>query len=165
MTTYSTVDDFLIENIPLPRTLNAQKFVNDAADEIDSVIGARYATPINMLESGPVLRHSRLLIRRVSVALSTGRMILALATPGEDGSLHAYGARLVRDALSLLEGIRVGDILLEGAETTDSFGQDGTMSIVNHDPTSIVDTFESAFMGGAGGGQVSGPVWRPGGLG
>lgn len=163
MASYSTTNDFLIENVALPRSLNQEKIVEDAGDEIDSVIGGRYITPVNLSESGPVARHSRLLIKRISVALSTGRLILALATPSEENGLHAYGARLVRDALSALEKIRTGEIILDGAPQTEAFGQDDSMSITQHDATSIVDTFEAFAMGG-GGGLFPQP-WRPGGLG
>lgn len=147
---YSLVTDMLNGNIPFPASLNKQKFVDDAADEIDSVIGTKYVTPINMNDLGPVSRPSRLLLKRISVWLSTGRSILAVAGGGEDVQLHAYGLKLVNDATLALQAIGNGEVLLDGATTiTDpdnaSAGLRRAPVIANVDPVSNVEAFMEYF--------------------
>lgn len=161
MATYSTVEDLLTADVAFSRSLDKGKFVQDATDEIDSVIGSRYATPVNMSDSGPVARHSRLLLKRINVHLSTGRMILAVASATEQSSVHAYGARLVRDAVVALNKIADGTVLLVGAPLVEGQieGQAGPSAYQPDE--SAVDAFEAFAMGGAI--PMPGvPMWQPG---
>ena len=147
---YSTTADLLIGNIPLPATLTPQKYVDDAADEIDSIIGFRYVTPIDMSELGTVPKPARLLLKRVSNWLATGRIILAVDAAGEDVQLHAYGLRLIEDATVTLRAIADGTVFLEGAPTiADSdeatLGLRRAPQIGNLDSESQVEAFYSAL--------------------
>lgn len=114
---YSEETDLLIGDMPLPKGLRPQKYVDDGADEIDSVIGFIYVTPVNIDgDSTPVVRPVRLLLKRLNNMLASGRMIMAMTTGGQRQELHAYGASLVREAVAVLKQIADGEILLEGAE-------------------------------------------------
>lgn len=113
---YSAPTDLLLGNIPLPAYIDTTALVNDAADEIDSCIGYRYITPLDVNEiSSPLSRPARLLIIRISRNLASGRLILAVASPEENKNLHAYGWNLVKEATEALYAIKEGDILLDGA--------------------------------------------------
>ena len=45
---YSAVTDLLVGDITLGSTVNAEKYVQDAADEMDSKLGFIYETPIDL---------------------------------------------------------------------------------------------------------------------
>ena len=112
---YSVIGDILLGDLPIPGYVDKQKYVDDAADEMDSYIGYTYVTPIDMNPAGPVIRPARLLLHRIATHLSTGRLVLAIAVASEDKSLHAYGKSLVDDAVAALEKIAGGEIPLTGA--------------------------------------------------
>lgn len=165
--TYSTVTDLLLGDMPVALEVNKQKYVDDAADEIDSIIGKRYETPIDVTETSAVPRYARLFIKRAANHLATGRLILAVAAGGEDTQLHAYGWSLVRDSLAALEQIASGEYDIPGAEPIplDDALQPTAPSIVNQDASSGVDAFYSNVM--AYGGfpalpVITGPRWEPG---
>lgn len=137
--TYSQSSDMLLGDLPLV-SANADKYVQDASDEIDSKLGFTYVTPM-VLTGSP--RPVQLLIKRINNFLATGRYILAVASPTEQQALHAYGKSLVDSAESSLASIVCGDIVLDGVPRVDS---DGTSSnngpvILNQDPESMVDAF------------------------
>lgn len=148
MATYSGVDDVKIGNIPLPRHISKEALVQDAADEIDSVIGFVYSTPVDMAEDGPTTRPARLLLKRISTHLVNGRLILESAAAQEDTQLHAYGLRLVTEAQASLAAIASREIVLEGADLLD--GQQQVVAaplIANVDPISQVEAFYGHFTG------------------
>lgn len=148
--TYSVVADLLTGNIPVNSVI-AQKYINDAADEIDSMIGNIYTTPLDVTPgptetppgTGPMTRPSRLLIKRISNWLASGRLMLATSAGGEDDQLHAYARYLVESSTSVLMSIARGEILLEGAEKEDTTGDEGVYGplISNVDPESNVEAF------------------------
>lgn len=145
-TGYSGTNDIRLGDIPLPYGIDKAKLVKDAADEIDSFIGFRYQTPINMNENGPVARPARLLLKRISSALTTGRIVIEAAASAEDNQLHAYGARLLREAHEALRSISKGDLDLDGATpmTEESERVRGPL-IYNEDPRSNVEAFYDFF--------------------
>lgn len=139
---YSAEEDLLLGNIPLPSYASAEKFINDAADEIDSVLGFLYVTPIDMSDGGTVLKPARLLVKRISNWLATGRLVLAVAAGGEQRELHAYGADLVKQATILLEKLGAREIILEGADPVDNdIATFVGPQIYNKDPESNVEAF------------------------
>lgn len=149
---YCTVDDLLIGNIPTPAYVNKQKYVDDAADEIDSYLGARYVTPIVLTPSLPAERPSALMLKRINAHLASGRLILATAAGGEDTELHAYGASLVREALAGLMQLAAGEPPLTGALPATNVGSTdpGSLPLVsNGDPYSQVDGFYEVLTPGA----------------
>lgn len=139
---YSTKDDLLLGSIPLPAYIDVDKAIQDAADEIDSYIGFTYKTPINMDEASPVVRPARLLIKRISAHLSSGRIIMSLDSSGQNDELHQYGLYLVNLALEALAEIKAGRALLDGAEKVPSGEGNATVPLIsNLDETSQVEDF------------------------
>ena len=147
MPTYSSVDNLLVGQMPLPKGLVPQTFVDDATDEIDSMIGFRYATPVDIWSDGsPVVRPARLLLKRVANMIASGRLIMAMSSNSSRTDLHPYGASLVRDATKILEMIGNGEILLEGAPPVNPDEQAAEISgplIANLDAESNVESFYS----------------------
>lgn len=140
---YCATADLVLGDIPLPGYINTSERVNDAADEIDSRIGYIYQTPINIEQGSPVERPARLLLKRINSHLASGRILLAIAAPSEQTSLHAYGWSLVKESLDALEQIKDGDIVLEGAPTAENAVQPAaTVPLIsNLDPESSVEAF------------------------
>lgn len=145
--TYSTTDDLLLGDVPLPGYLNAQKFVDDAANEIDSYIGYVYQTPIDMTDPGPVARPARLTLMRIAQHLSSGRLMLAIAAGTQDDRLNAYGAALVKEAVDTLKLVAEGELPIEGALPIDESGTIAPTgpSILNIDQFSAVEAFYGAL--------------------
>lgn len=148
---YCTTKQLLVGNIPLPRLVDPNSYVNDASDEIDSMIGFRYITPVvPYAEANPqpavpyvLARPVLLLLKRINVWLATGRMILAIDSAGEDTQLHAYGLKLVSDAMTTLVDIRDGKINLDGTPEIipDTPDNHRGPAIFNGDVSSAVDDF------------------------
>lgn len=138
---YSTVADLLTGNIPTPAYMSPEKYVADAADEIDSVIGFVYKTPVEMADVDAT-RPARLLLKRINNFLASGRILMAAASAQEDNQVHAYAARLIREATDSLKLIASGQILLEGAEALpQSDSPKMAPLIANVDPESNVEAF------------------------
>lgn len=131
-------------NIPAPSYLNPQKFVDDAADEIDSKIGFVYQTPIDVTDvpENPVVRPARLLLKRLNVNLATGRMLLAADASGEGSQLHAYGWSLIREVNAAVNNLIDGDIVLEGAPLVAPGALNNNIPLIyNKDAESNVEAF------------------------
>lgn len=143
MATYSLSTDLLNGNIPIPTYLDKEKYVQDAADEIDSKIGHLYNTPIDISEGSPVPRWTRLLLKRINNHLATGRLLMAADAGGEDDRLHAYGWSLVQEATEALKRIAAGEIRLDGAAGPPNQSAPAISSIIllNTDPESNVEAF------------------------
>lgn len=142
MVAYSEVADLLTGKIPTPSSLDPQKYVDDATDEIDSKIGLIYKTPIDLGEFSDVPRPVRLLLKRINNFLASGRLILAVASPQEQANLHAYGWSLVREATAALDSIASGEVTIDGAERlTDDTVAITAPLISNVDSESNVEAF------------------------
>lgn len=141
MTTYSEADDLLLGELTFPDQKILQKYVQDAADEMDSKLGFTYVTPIVIDPSGEY-RASALLLKRISNFLATGRLILANAASREDQYLNAYGKSLIVEATEALNALLTGTMPLPGAVpiNTDTTGATGPI-INNLDPQSNVESF------------------------
>jgi hypothetical protein len=139
---YSQTTDLLLGEIPVPSYINTQKVVDDAADEIDSKLGHIYTTPFNVTDPGPMSRPARLLLKRINNFLATGRLILAVASPEENQTLHAYGWSLIREATTALDAIINGDIPLEGAQVVTGTSLPVSTPLINNlDSESNVEAF------------------------
>lgn len=141
---YCETTDLLVGDIPLPKGLRPQQYVDSAANEIDMHIGFIYETPVNIAEDSPVVRPARLLLRELCIKLASGRLILAMSTVAQRTELHAYGASLVTEALAILGRISSGEIILTGATQVPSDDEDGNFTgpqIHNVDPESNVEAF------------------------
>lgn len=140
---YCTTDDLVLGNIPIPP--NAQRYVDQAAQEIDSIIGFKYETPVvvdNSSEGRPVT----LLLSRINYTLASGRLILALAAPAQDDQIQQYGKYLVDEALKALKMIVDGEILLPGAPEVGggTVGPTGPIAYFEDD-ASAVESFATVF--------------------
>lgn len=153
---YCEVEDLLIGDMPVGASTPRQKYIDDATDEIDSAIGVRYITPLNLTESdpeteweNPIPRHIRLHIKRIASHLASGRLILAISAGGEDYQLQAYGRSLVEQALGALKEIVSGMLDLEGAVENPSNVDSRPRGPVGQfaDSESLVDRFYQ-FTGG-----------------
>lgn len=158
--TYSKADDLLIGDLILPKNVNRDKVVQDAADEIDAKLGWIYKTPLapcevpaGFPEQEPEFkhlpRHEQLLLKSINNRLASGRLILSLDTAGQQTTLHAYGYRLQKDALDELHLIANGSVEMtacraEGVEG----GEDRVPSIIHHDEESLLLGFEETVMRG-----------------
>lgn len=149
MPTYSSDADLMLGEIPLPRYIDKEKVIQEATDEIDSHIGFAYKTPVDMTENGPVARPARLLLKRIAAHLSSGRIIMAIDSSGQDDELQAYGIYLIREAQKELKSIVNGGIELTGAERAprSESGRVTAPLINNIDPYSQVEAFYSAIQG------------------
>lgn len=159
MSTYSTVDDLLLGDIPLGSRVDANKFVQDAADEMDSALGFIYVTPIDTSATG-VPRHVGLLLKRINNHLASGRLILAVSAGGEDTMVQAYGLSLIKAALDLLVRITSGTVL-EGVPLHNPADANTGATVKNVDANSGVEMFYDYFM--TPGVWQPDPVWVPGG--
>jgi hypothetical protein len=139
--TYCEIEDLLLGEIAEPDQEVSQKYVQAAADEIDSKLGFTYVTPIVIDISGE-FRASALLLKRINIYLTTGRLILAFAASREDQYLNAYGKSLVVEATEALNALLTGTMPLPGAIllNTDTTGATGPI-INNLDPQSNVESF------------------------
>ena len=141
--TYSEVEDLILGNIPTPA--NAQKYVDDGADEIDARIGFKYATPIVVGESAEE-RPVRLLLKRINNWLASGRLIMALDGGGEDDQLHQYGLYLVTEANKTLDQIVDGEIVLPGVDPASPSSEIVTgPQMTTGDAYSLVEGFGEVF--------------------
>lgn len=145
---YCAVTDLVIGNIPTPAYLDLEKIVQDAADEMDMVLGQRYVTPINASETAlpieiRIPRPASLMLKRINATLASGRLLLAVASPEENRNLHAYAWSLVQEAKQALESIRVGDVVIQNAPVLENTndGQNSGPWIANKDAESNVDAF------------------------
>lgn len=154
MVAYCAVSDLLLGKIPTPAALDPAKYVQDAADEIDSKIGHLYETPIDLTEllvpppvplvdgGLKVSRPTRLLLKRINAHLASGRLLLAVAAPEEQRQLHAYAWSLVKEATAALDLIAAGDISLDGVDPINTTeGPVAKPLISNLDAESNVESF------------------------
>lgn len=139
---YCAVADLLIGDVRTSVALDPQKYVNDAADEIDSKIGFVYETPIPVDAASTTPRPVVLLLKRINAHLASGRMILAATIAAEDQQLNAYGASLVAESELAIAQIASGEIILDGVTPgTGSIPLSAKPAISNTDSESIVDAF------------------------
>lgn len=139
---YSTTADLLTGDLPLPSYISPQKFVDDAADEIDSKIGFLYATPVN-INAPSVLTPVKKLLKRLNNFLATGRLLMAISASQEDERLHAYAYSLVADATASLAAIAAGEVPLDlPLADPDAADQPVTAPLhYNEDAESAVEAF------------------------
>lgn len=155
--TYCDESDLLIGDITLGVAYSRAEFIAAAADEMDSRIGVRYVLPLPAVEQLNTV--TGLILKRINAQLASGRLIMSVASAGEDDSLHAYGKYLVDQAMDDLLRIERGDIILRMSDDSivDEVGAasapDGPI-ITNRDEQSGVDTFYENF--------TYGHVWAPG---
>jgi len=154
---YSGIDDLLIGDLLIPDSFSKEKFIGDAADEIDARLGYVYVLPLTQDGTAPLPDHELKLLKLISNKMASGRLILALDVAGEDTALHAYGYRLVTEANNDLMALANGAADLTAVRRpVGGTVRDMAPAIVNHDEESAVDMFEATVMRG----EPS--YWNPG---
>lgn len=139
---YCDPEDLLKGDIPWPsRFGDGTSMINLAAEQIDSMIGHIYVTPVDILVPPSENRPSQLLLKHINILLASGRMVLDMAAGGEDNDLHAYGQRLLEEALNMLAKIVKGEIQLSGATRIDEAKSQTGPMITNEDAESLVEAF------------------------
>lgn len=146
-TAYCEVGDLQLGSIPPPvapdKTLD--KYILEAAEEIDSYIGMRYSTPV-VTDGSPVTRPVKLLLKRINAWLATGRFILAADAGGEDDQVHQFGLYLVQQAIEALVAIQNGTIVLPGIDLVEEDDNKQTGPVgAWQDLESQVEGFGAAF--------------------
>lgn len=137
---YCLTSDLLKGDLPLPAHIGAgQGYIDTAADEMDTVLGQLYVTPI-VLDDIPANRPSQLWLKTCCKFIASGRLILDLALSAEDDNLNAYGLSMLNQGLEMLKAIQSGAASITGATPLDPNAgayQTGPM-IFNEDSKSLV---------------------------
>lgn len=152
---YSVIGDLLLDGVLLKPGFDKQKFVDDAADEMDSKLGWLYSLPLSPEGVEPLgtwedlPAHQVLTLKQINNRLASGRLILAIALPGEQNTLHAYGYSLVQQALADLMQLANGVVELDANKLAPaSEFTSRAPSITNPDSESLLAGFENTVMRG-----------------
>lgn len=141
---YCGTGDLLLGNVPVPSS--AAKYVDLAAEEMDSFLGLQYATPVVLDENNPQQRAAFLLLKRINIWLASGRLLMALDAAGEDDQVHQYAKRLVDESLVALKQISDGSILLPGVDPLNPEVQRTTGPVASFaDDSSMVESFNTVW--------------------
>lgn len=157
---YSDPDDMLVgTDFALPADDTLERFVRDAAQEIDSRLGFKYVIPLKFTrivggsvsyvdpEDSSTYTPSYLLVRRLSNFIASGRYLLAATSPEEQNSLHQYANKLLRDAEAILSQITSNRADLEIEELpSDDMDTPYGLLVKNRDKRSMVQEFEEQAM-------------------
>lgn len=147
---YAAETDLLVGDVAIPATVSREKFLRDASAEADSYIGRRYLVPLNLDDTDPVSGmpnpiplYFRSEVKRIVAHLASGRLILAMAAGGEDYQLQAYGRSLVTGALTALQAIADGTVVIPGASLSEHYSETprGPVWSSGADAESGVDAF------------------------
>lgn len=144
---YCVEGDLHLGSVPPPSgsQKTIAKWIQEGAEEIDSKIGFRYATPVVAGDSA-LNRPTKLLLKKINAWLSSGRFIMAAATQGSDDQLQQQGLYLVTQALLALEQIADGTVVLPGIALVDDSEPKNTGPVGSWaDPYSIVEEHAGVF--------------------
>jgi hypothetical protein len=145
---YASPESALLGGVPLVNPDDLTKFFDDAADEIDATLGFIYETPVTKsAKGGPLPRPVELILARINRFLASGRYIMAVASAGEEGNVHAYGWSLVKEAQAALAGLASGANELDAVRLPNPGAGRRAPAIANKEEASNVDTFYDAFTG------------------
>lgn len=163
---YSGAEDLLLGDLELGST-NSQKFIDAAAEEMDSKLGVLYQLPLRKAgqdytdEELPVAwkdlpTFQVLLLKHCNNKLASGRLILAISQSAEAPTVHAYGKALIDEAMNELYCLANADVDLSAARVTDAVvaPENKTPGIKQYDEESLLLGFEKSVM--------SGSPWTPG---
>lgn len=149
---YSSTEDLLVGDLAWSPRLPPSKFVDGAAEEIDTKLAVLYKLPLEK-DGLPLSVNSweLRLLKQINNKLASGRAIMAFSVSSEDTAVHAYGSSLVREALSELMLVANGELLLD-AQRVDSTVTVSAMSrvpeTINHDEESLLLGFENTVLKG-----------------
>lgn len=141
---YCEATDLIIGDLPTPGYIDKDQWLTAGQEEIDAVIGEFYAIPVNIQLVKMGNPQTALLLKRLNIYLSSGRLIMSIAIGGENKQLHAYGKALIDQALEVLKEIREGKLTLLGAQPRPGSAAGGNVNrpvINNLDDESYVEGF------------------------
>jgi hypothetical protein len=149
----------LLGDLTVSGSIDLDAAASDAASEMNIRLGERYVVPLD-IDHEDLASHHRDLIKLINARLAAGNLIMATATATEYHELHRWGEYLREMALTDLDLIVSGRVVLGGQteQTTDAADRYRGPSIVNHDDLSAVEAFEESFMRGS----LQGQSWGPG---
>lgn len=145
---YSKEEDLLLGDMVINPSLDRQKFIDDAADEIDAKLGWLYVLPLTPIAPAVSLPGYQLLtLKGINNKLASGRLILTLDIAAEGSQLHAYGWQLVREAREELMILANGEAPLAATRippdpSTGITGADKIPSVKNYDEESLLTAYE-----------------------
>lgn len=131
-----------------------ERFVNLAAEEMDSYLGFKYVVPVvgRASLSGVLALHEELLLKNINIKIASGRLLLAKFAGAEEAHEHQYGLGLLREGKSDLMLLVSGEVDLLSAElaTPNGLGgtNDETPGIHNEDSESLLLGWENTVMRG-----------------
>lgn len=144
VTSYCGVDDLRRGDIPLPAYMgDGGKYVDAAAEEIDSQVGHLYQTPI-LIPPTPQNRPSILFLKKINWLIASGRLLLDMAAASENQNQHAYGMGMLKEGLALLNQLAADEVQLLGAIRLDADSEQKDYNgpaIFNEDEASLVQGF------------------------
>lgn len=160
---YSGVDDLLLGDLVFGPGVDRQKFIDQAAEDMDAKLGFVYRLPLTPrvvananYGSGAgdwklLPLHEQLLLKGINNKMASGRLILTLDISGEGTALHGYGWQLVRDSTNELLMLSNGDVFLSAQPVhADVLGVADvrTPGVTNEDDESLLLGFENTVMRG-----------------
>lgn len=143
---YCEVNDLLVRDngMMFSPTFDFVRFINSASEEMDGMLGEIYSLPLASAAGGwktlPV--YQQLLLKQINIKLASGRILLTLQASGDTRSLHAYGQRLLDEAMAMLMPLINGTVRLD-TPARDAVALQTSPVIQNHDSRSLVDIFEN----------------------
>jgi hypothetical protein len=139
---YITEDDVDFGEMVLPSYVNITEKIQEAANDMDAVIGKRYRLPLVLSDQDPEHKSTVLLLKKLNRFLTIGRVVIDAAIGSEDNNLQAYGNYHLRAAESELKAIADGRTDIPGQKL---IGKGETRvtgpMITNRDRVSFVDAF------------------------
>lgn len=165
---YCETGDLYISGVRMPQgmQMTPDTAIGLAAEEIDTMIGMLYQTPISVEENDPDKRFDSLTLKRINALLASGRLITSMATGGEQNRVQAYGEYLLRMAFDHLKQIQTGVIKLTSATPIEQADNNslnkGPILVTDNQQVSLVDSFYENFQPGGftpGRNKVSDGPW------
>lgn len=152
---YAGVSDLLLGDLAVSEQVDRQKFVDLAAEEMDSKLGWVYRLPLAPPNVDPsatswmaLQPHEAATLKSINSRLASGRLILSLAVAAEGTQLHALGWHYVSSALEDLMVIANGAIDLTAVRigASDSAYRNDAPSVSQYDDESLLSAFENTVM-------------------
>lgn len=140
---YSEVGDLVFGAIPTAQQ-DLTSWITRADEEIDAEIGTIYVTPLSFPMSTEA-RPGKLLIKKISYQLATGRAIMSMDAGSEENNIHQYGFYLIKEALAALKCIKDGDVILPGVQILNPEDATSAPQVYNVDSSSAVEDFFGTF--------------------
>lgn len=151
----------LIGDMTVSGSVDLAAVASDAASEMNIRLGERYVVPLN-ITSPSLAAHHKIMIKLINARLAAGNLLMSTASATEYHELHNYGKWLREQALSDLDLIATGRIVLGGQSESlveNPMDQFTGPSVSNRDEFSAVEAFEDSFLRG----EETGTAWGPGG--